>query len=127
MKKISLVAIITVYILAGINHFIHPEFYRKIMPPSLPYHDHLIYISGLFEIIFAILLIFKNTRNLAAWGIIALLIAIFPANIQMLINYIHQHHPATWLAIVRLPLQLLLIWWAYTFTNRAQRHLLKVK
>ncbi|RAJ08574.1 putative membrane protein [Chitinophaga skermanii] len=87
------------------------------MPPWLPYHDALIYISGIAEIMLGIGLMVKQTRVLAAWGLIALLIAIFPANIQMAINFVREHHPQTWVAFARLPLQLLLIYWAYVYTK----------
>ena len=105
------------YIVAGVNHFINPGFYQKIMPPWLPWHYSFIYISGVCEIAFGLLLIPKQTRKPAAWGIIALLVAVFPANIQMMANYQHEHNPYLWVAILRLPLQLLLIWWAYLYTK----------
>jgi uncharacterized membrane protein len=117
MKKTGLYIMAALYVAAGINHFIHPEFYRKIMPPWLPFHDGLIFISGIFEILFALLLLLPVTRRLAAWGIIALLIAVFPANIQMMLNYQQENNPGLWLAVLRLPLQVLLIWWAYSFTK----------
>ncbi len=113
------------YIAAGINHFRSPNTYYKIMPSYLPYHYTLIYISGIFETGFGILLLFFKTRCFAAWGIIALLVAVFPANVQMLINYnyLNDNDTQLWVAIVRLPLQIPLIWWAYTFTkhNRARK------
>ena len=105
------------YIAAGINHFRSAGFYHKIMPPYLPYSYPLIYISGFIEALLGVLLLFKKTRNFAAWGLVVLLIAVFPANIQMLVNYISENNPRLWVAIVRLPLQLPLIWWAYSFTN----------
>ncbi|MEJ7680900.1 MAG: DoxX family protein [Segetibacter sp.] len=105
------------YIAAGINHFRSPGTYNRIMPSYLPYHYTLIYISGIFETGFGILLLFVKTRRFAAWGLIALLLAVFPANIQMLINYLNDNNSQLWVAIVRLPLQIPLILWAYTFTN----------
>jgi uncharacterized membrane protein len=118
MKKASLYLMALLYIAAGINHFIHPAFYIKIMPPWLPNHAALVLISGVCEAAFGLLLLLQPTRRLAAWLIILLLIAIFPANIQMMLNYMEQHHPQLWMAIIRLPLQLLLIWWAYRFTKK---------
>ena len=106
------------YLVAGLNHFIHPEFYLKIMPPWVPYHKMLVLISGICEILFALLLIFPLTRRTGAACIILLLIAIFPANIQMMQNYFHENNPFLWLAIIRLPFQILLIWWAYIFTKK---------
>jgi uncharacterized membrane protein len=118
MKKISLLLMILLYSAAGVNHFVHPGMYISIMPPWLPMHNALVAISGICEILFAVLLIFKATRRFAAWAIIALLIAVFPANIQMLVNFVHENNPNVWLAIARLPIQLLLIWWAYGFTKK---------
>ncbi len=113
----SLYLMACLYIAAGINHFRSPGFYYKIMPSYLPYPYTLIYISGIGESVLGILLLFKKTRQFAAWGLVVLLIAVFPANIQMLVNYIQTNHPQLWIAIVRLPLQLPLIWWAYSFTG----------
>ena len=102
---------------AGVNHFIHPHFYLQIMPPWLPLHKELIFISGIAEVLFALLLLFPITRRIGAWGIIALLVAVLPANIQMLLNYSRENNPMLWVAILRLPIQLFLIWWAYSFTK----------
>jgi uncharacterized membrane protein len=106
------------YILAGANHFLSPNFYIDIMPPYLPYHLKLIYISGVCEIVIGLLLIPKTTRRVAAWLLIALLIAVFPANIQMTINYCKESNPGLWLSIVRLPIQIILIWWAWIYTRK---------
>ena len=111
---------IVLYVAAGINHFIHPQVYMKIMPGWLPLHLVLVNLSGLCEIVFALLLIPRSTRPNAAWLMIVLLIAVFPANIQMTINYFREHHPQTWLSVVRLPLQLLLIAWAYSFSHKEE-------
>jgi uncharacterized membrane protein len=73
-------------------------------------------ISGACEIVFGLLLIPDTTRSIAAWLIIVLLIAIFPANIQMSINFKRKNNPYFWITIVRLPLQFLLIWWAWSYT-----------
>ncbi len=116
-EKISLYSMAALYVLAGANHFVHPDFYKKIMPPWLPWHYSLIFISGLAEIVLGLLLLPVQTRKLAAWGIIILLIVIFPANVQMMLNYQQEHNPDLWIAVIRLPLQLLLIVWAYQFTN----------
>ena len=110
---------ILLYAAAGINHFIHPTIYLKIMPPWLPLHKELVLISGVAEILFALMLIFPFSRRLGAWVIIVLLIAVFPANIQMMLNYIQEDNPSLWIAILRLPLQLLSIYWAYTFTKKS--------
>lgn len=105
------------YFFAGFNHFWHPKMYHKIMPPWLPWHKELVVISGICEMVLAVMLLFPVSRQLAAWGIIALLIAVFPANIQMTINYWERNHPYFWITVVRLPLQLVLVWWAYQYTK----------
>ena len=106
------------YVAAGINHFLNPEIYLGIMPPFLPQPLLLVYISGVGEILLGLLLLLPVTRPLAAWGIILLLIAVFPANIQMAVNYLHTQHPSLWIALLRLPLHGVLIWWAWKFTRK---------
>jgi uncharacterized membrane protein len=121
LKKVSLYVMSGFYVLAGINHFINPGFYESIIPPRLPYPSAINYTSGLCEIIFGILLIPVSTRTVAAWLMIVLLIAVFPANVQMTINYWHSKHPQLWITIVRLPLQAVLIWWAWIYTKNNSR------
>jgi uncharacterized membrane protein len=118
MKIVFLYVMALAYIAAGVYHFVAPGFYKKIMPPYLPYHMELIYASGVFEIVLGLLLLPASTRVYAAWGVIVLLIAIFPANIQMAVNFYQRKNPYLWVAILRLPLQILLIWWAYIYTKQ---------
>lgn len=106
-----------IYILAGINHFVMPLFYIKIMPPYLPYPLGLIYLSGVTEIIAGILLAIKKTRKVGAWLLVGLLVAVFPANIQMCIDQYRSLGLMFYLTLVRLPFQFLLIYWAYIFTK----------
>ena len=105
------------FIFAGANHFFNPQFYLRIMPAYLPYHLFLVYLSGVFEMAFGILLLIPRFSRLAAWGIIALLIAVFPANIYMAMNteLFPEFNPL--LIWLRLPLQLVIIAWAYWFTK----------
>lgn len=114
MKEISVYVMALVYVVAGINHFVHPRFYLKIMPPLLPYPAALVNISGVCEILFALLLLPVATRHVGAELIIFLLVAVFPANIYMAINWRRKHYRRLWIAYLRLPLQLVLIWWAYS-------------
>jgi uncharacterized membrane protein len=105
------------FILAGANHFISPPFYLKMMPPILPAHLFLIYLSGIIEIVLGVLLLIPKFTKFAAWGIIALLLAVFPANIYMAINpSLFPEFSATALYL-RLPLQFLLIAWAFWLTK----------
>ena len=83
------------YVLAGVLHFATPEFYLQIMPPYLPWHLALVYVSGVAEILLGILVIIPATRIVGAWGIILLLIAIFPANLHAAMNDVQlAHRPA---------------------------------
>ena len=105
------------FVLAGLNHFLNAAFYLKIMPPYLPWHLPPVYLSGVFEIMLGILLLVPKFSALAAWGLIALLLAVFPANIHMAVNHqLFPEHSVTTLW-ARLPLQLLLILWAYWYTR----------
>lgn len=117
MKYLFLWLMALLYVAAGVNHFLNPAVYLRIMPPWLPWHSLLVTLSGVAEILLGLLLLPAVTRPFAAWGIIALLVAVFPANIQMLINWQREHHPALWMAWVRLPLQAVLIWWAWRYTK----------
>lgn len=69
------------FVLAGVGHFANPNFFLKIMPPYLPWHRELVYLSGGLEILLGLLLLIPRFQRHAAWGLIALLIAVFPANI----------------------------------------------
>jgi len=82
LKLISKYLLAVFFIVGGLNHFLNPPFYLKIMPPYLPWHLFLVYLSGIFEIAFGILLMVARYSRYGAWGIIALLIAVFPANIH---------------------------------------------
>lgn len=104
---------ILLYIIAGINHFINPEFYIGVMPFYIPFHKELVFLSGILEIIFGLLLIFEKTRPLACWCIILMLIAFLPVHIQMVIDNTDPTNFIFWISWLRLPLQWILIRWAY--------------
>ena len=119
IKNISIYIMSLLYILVGIKHFSDPNFFLKIMPEYLNYHLELVYISGFFEILFGILLIFKKTRFFGAWGVFILLICVFPANI-----YLYNSEAAQIAldisksqALMRLPFQIPLLILAYWHSN----------
>ena len=118
MKLIGLYIMAALYIFAGTMHFLRPKGFIQIMPKYLPWHYELVLLSGLCEIAFAFMLLFPATRATGAWLIIILLVAVFPANIQMAVSFYQKHNPYLWLALLRLPLQLLLIWWAWLYTGK---------
>ena len=112
-QRIAVVVAAVIYIVAGSLHFIKPEPYLRIMPPYIPWHPAMVRISGAFEILGGLGLFVPATRRAAAWGLVALLIAVFPANIYMALHPVEAG--AAGIAPVlrwgRLPLQALLIWW----------------
>lgn len=116
-KKISLYLMAIFYVVAGINHFLATDLYLQIMPPYLPFHLELVYLSGVIEIALGLLILIKSIRKWAAWGIILLLIAIFPANIYHLTSGGAGFDTPIWVLWVRLPFQLLFILWAYWYTK----------
>ena len=104
-------AFAALFVAAGVGHFAATEFYLKIMPPYLPWHRPLVLLSGAFEIALGIMLLIPRTSRLAAWGIIALLVAVFPANVFM-VQHAEKFPLSPPLLLLRLPLQGVLILWA---------------
>lgn len=123
MKRIKLISkyLLAIFMIgAGTMHFVNPEFFLKIVPPYLPFHKELVLVSGVCEILLGVLLLIPKCSHLAAWGIIALLIAVFPANIYLFQN--QDLMPASPLVhFLRLPLQGVFILWAYWHTRPAER------
>lgn len=117
IKRISLVVMAVFYIVAGLNHFRMPALYLRIIPPQLPYPELLNWLSGGAEVLLGVLLLLPTLSRRAAWGVIALLIAVFPANVyQFLANGAGMDVPR-WALLARLPLQGVLIAWAYWHTR----------
>ena len=107
------------FVIAGVTHFTNRDFFTAIVPPYLPWPVMLVYVSGVVEIVLGLMLLVPATTRIAAWGLIALLIAVFPANIHMAMN--PQLYPDTPLAalLIRLPLQGVMVAIAYWFTREA--------
>ncbi|WP_436933541.1 DoxX family protein [Halovenus marina] len=109
------------YIGAGVTHFVIPEAFAQIVPPVLPYPLALVYLSGIAEIVLGIGVLFSRTRRLAAWGLVGLLLAIFPANVYMATSDVvvtgvfgSTVDPSATVRWGRLPLQAVLVvlaWW----------------
>src|SRR5471030_1058212 len=117
IKTISKYLLALFMVGAGMMHFINPDFYLKIMPPYLPLHQELVYLSGFCECALGLLLLVPRFSRFAAWGIIALLIAVFPANIYLYQNQDILPAPPI-IHLLRLPLQGVFILWAYWHTRR---------
>lgn len=120
IKRALLFLMAAFYVVAGANHFLHPEFYLPMMPPYLPWHLGLIYVSGAAEIGFGLLVLVPSLRQVAAWGLILLLVAIFPANVHIALHNVPVFGAAEGAGIwnwVRLPVQGVLIAWAGWYTR----------
>jgi len=110
------------YVVAGVLHFVAPELYVQIIPPMLPAPLALVYLSGVAEIAVGVGLLIPRTRRYAAWATIALLVTIFPANVYMatsmvVVEGIGGSDPSPLIRWGRLPLQGVLILWAYWYTD----------
>ncbi len=114
MRNLLLWTLGVLMILAGANHFLNPRFYTQIMPPYLPFPLELVWLSGVLEIVGGALLLFPATRGFGAWTLIATFVLVFPANLHMALNAGSYSSIPAWLLWGRLPLQGLLIWWAYS-------------
>ena len=123
-KRPLLYVMSALYVIAGVMHFVVPKTYASVVPPSLPRPLDLVYLSGIAEIALGVGLLFRRTRTLSAWGIVALLLAVFPANVYMATSDVvigdfpeRARGLARIGAWVRLPLQGVLLLWAWWYTR----------
>ena len=115
----------TLMVLIGVAHFTNGDMFASIVPPFLPYPLLLVYVSGVIEIGLGVMLSIPRTQRFAAWSLIALFIAVYPANIYMALHpeleiagkpdWLPQ--PSATAAWLRLPLQFALIYWAWLYTR----------
>ena len=115
---IARISLAIIFVVAGTLHFILTPVYLRIMPAYLPSPRMLIQISGICEILGGAGLLLPATQTFAAWGLIALLIAVMPANIQMALDHAKWSSIPEWVLWARLPMQLPLIWWAWLYARR---------
>ena len=119
-KRILLWVMSFAYVAAGFNHLLNPGFYVAIMPPGLPSPEWLNVASGLAEIVLGVYVLEPRVRVLAAWGLIALLIAVFPANVYVALENVGREGPGTGIGAanwIRLPFQALFVVWAWWYTR----------
>ncbi len=127
-QAITRVAVAGFFTWVGVDHFIHPGFFTQIMPiPLVPWSLELVYISGFFEVLGGVGLLWHKSRRMAGWGLLALLIAVYPANIHMLVNevYIGGMPQEPWLLWLRMPLQFVmaaLVAWVAGIWPRSSGH-----
>ena len=113
LAKLSLALLAMFFVLAGLNHFLHPKAYLAMMPPYLPLPGVLNLISGAAEILGGIAVQIPQLRRVAGWGLIALLIAVFPANVHVALHGWDGPSIPAWVLWFRLPLQVALVAWVY--------------
>jgi uncharacterized membrane protein len=120
ISVMAIVALAAIMIAAGVLHVVNPVPFISIVPHFLPDPARLVLVSGVFEILGGIGLLVPQTRKPASLGLIALYTAVFPANINMALNDtpLGGHHFAHWLLWLRLPFQLVLIYWAWWCGNK---------
>ncbi|WP_054584669.1 MauE/DoxX family redox-associated membrane protein [Halolamina pelagica] len=115
------------YVVAGVSHFRAPNAFKRVVPRRLPRPTALVYLSGVAEILLGVGVLFERTRRLSAWGIVALLVAVFPANVYTVTDDVapelvpdRLNDVARLAAWVRLPMQAVLIGWAWLYTRPAE-------
>lgn len=121
LKSILRIAFALFFVAAGVNHFIATSFYLRMMPRYVALHLAMVQISGVAEIVLGVLLLIPRTSAVAAWGLIALLAAVFPANVQMALHpdtFPEFSPTALWW---RLPLQAVMIAWAWWYARGPRR------
>lgn len=104
-----------IYLFAGLTHFLFPGIYLKVVPEYLPWHGPIVYLSGAIEIVLGVALLIPAVRSLAAVGVIMLLIAVLPVHVEQFRRKEARLGLPLWVVILRQPLQLLLIWWAWQY------------
>ena len=118
--KPALMWLLALFMVAvGVSHFLNPEPFMRIVPPPLPARG-TVYLSGFFEILGGAGLLLPATRRWAAWGLVALYIAVFPANVYVVLENVGTGGPGTGSPIfswIRLPFQALFALWAWWYTQ----------
>ena len=118
IKFITILIMSYFYMNVGVKHFIEPDWFLQIMPPQFPNHYAAVYVSGLLELLFGFMLINPKTRFIAGWGIIFVMITVFPANIYLAVSDGEVMGISKELAWGRLPFQYVFIGLAFWHSNQ---------
>lgn len=116
-RRLALLGLAAFFTLAGVNHFVAPAAYVSIMPPYLPAHRELVWLSGVLEVAGGLAVLVPRLRARAGWALVVLLVVIFPANIHMAMNPGSFPSIPAWALYARLPFQLVFAVWAYWATR----------
>lgn len=127
-KHITIYIVSILYIVVGYKHFVNTDFFTAIVPPFLIYKKEIVISSGVIEIILGLSLLFKKTRKIGSWGIILLLISVFPANIYLYISEIPREelNISKAQALIRIPFQIPLIILAYWHSQTSEKRTLSI-
>ncbi len=112
LRRIGLISAALLFLSSGTLHFVRTGAFVKIVPLYIPFPYAAVYVSGVAELAGGVGLLIRRFRRPAAWGLVALLVAVFPANVYMATNNIQvsKQQVAVWVLWARLPLQAVLIW-----------------
>lgn len=116
-RRIGQIALGMLFVVAGLNHYWDPDFYLRMMPGYLPWHPQLVATSGTAEVLGGVLLVLGRAPVVARWWLIALLVAVFPANLEMAFHPTRFPDLPTWALWLRLPFQAVFIWWVWIATR----------
>lgn len=116
-EPIGLYVMSSIYILAGLMHFVKPKMYMRIMPSYIPYHKTMVYLSGIAEILLGIGLCIPVLKIISIYGIIAMLLVFLLVHIYMLSGEKASAGIPKWILILRIPLQFVLMYWAWVYLN----------
>ena len=116
-KRFALIGLSLAFVVAGVHHFVNPDFYIRIMPAFLPAHRALVYVSGVLEILGGVAVLIPGIRAAGGLGLVLLLIVILPANLHMALNPDRFPDMSPAALYARLPFQALFIAWAYWATR----------
>lgn len=125
LRAVGLAVQSVFYIAGGINHFWHSRFYVNIMPPHYDHPLGLVQASGAAEILGGAGLLVPVTRRLSAWGTVAMLLVYYDVHFYMVRHPERFADVPVWALYARLPLQLVLIYWAWIYTRSEQQHTLQ--
>lgn len=112
-RRTSLTLLATFFVVAGANHFVHPQAYLKMIPPYVPLPRAMNVISGAAEMLGGIAVLIPQLRRAAGWSLIALLIAVFPANLHVALHGWDGVKMPAWILWARLPMQVAFVAWVY--------------
>ncbi len=121
MRRLSIAGLVALLATAGVTHFLRPDLYLKIVPRWVPAPEAVVFWSGVMELGLAAGLAHPRTRRASAWATIVFLAAVYPANVQHALDA-REGTTEYWATRARLPIQPVLMWWAYRIGRRVAQY-----